>query len=83
MLTLQAVTICLCDGGVVAIHDGGPCLPEQGSLEEVTKRYGKDDIWFLEFVNVSSDVGLLGEIAFYPGDSRMSPYERTRSPLFV
>lgn len=29
MLT-QSVTICQCDGGVVAVRDDGCCLPEQG-----------------------------------------------------
>lgn len=53
MLT-RSVAICQCDGGVVAVRDNGPCLPEQGNLEEVTKRYGEDDVWFLELVDVTA-----------------------------
>lgn len=53
MLAHQAVTICQCDRGIVSVRDGGPCLPEQGSLEEVAKRYSEADIWFLEFVDVT------------------------------
>lgn len=46
------LTICQCDGGVVAVYDGDRCLPERGSLEEVAERYG-DDVWFLKLVDIT------------------------------
>lgn len=51
----QEVTICQCDGGVATIY-GSNCLPKQGSLEEVAKRYSKDDefdVGFVELVDIT------------------------------
>lgn len=50
----EAVTLCQCDSGVVAVHDGGVCYPEKGNMEEVRKRYCKADVWFLQLDGINA-----------------------------